>query len=318
MTGKSVTKLNVLSLFSGCGGLDTGFHDHPAFAIRLAVDAMPQAVEIYNANFSSNAKLMDVSDFVKSDYTLDFSPDIIIGGPPCQDYSSAGKRCLGARANMTTVYGSIVMKYRPKYFVMENVPNIKSVGKDVFDELITKLRDAGYGLTIRVIKMQEYGVPQSRKRLFVLGERDGSDNGFASSLDNAKDPVKSMREYMERTGIDLGLNELNHVYRHPRSYKRRGVFSIDELHPTVRGCRRNMPPTYKFHPGDKCTDRDLIANPTDRSIALVQTFNRSFILNEKRGNALVIGNAVPPRFSRILATIIDTYTQNNDTESMSC
>ena len=303
------SKLNVLSLFSGCGGLDTGFHEHPDFVIKVAVDAMPQAVEIYNANFQSKAQIMDVREFAKPDHTLDFVPDIIVGGPPCQDYSSAGKRQLGTRANLTTVYGDIIVKYKPRYFVMENVPNIKSVGKDIFEQLLENLRNAGYGLTIRVIKMQEYGVPQSRKRLFVLGERDREDDGFATLLDLAKAPVRSMREYMQRTGLDLGLGGLEYVYRHPRSYMRRGVFSIDELHPTVRGCRRNMPPAYKFHAGDKSLDRDMIANPTDRSIAMVQTFDSDFELSTKRGNALVIGNAVPPRFSKILAKIISTRHQ---------
>lgn len=299
-------RLKVLSLFCGCGGLDAGFHANRRFSVEIAIDAMPHAVETYNANHRpAVARVMDVRQLVKSSGdAIDFAPDVIVGGPPCQDYSSAGKQHIGERASLTTVFCDIVVRYEPRYFVMENVPNIKSVGKRVYDEVVQRFRDAGYGLTIQVIRMDQYGVPQSRKRLIILGERGGKDRGFDAALERAKDPVTSMRQYMSRTGLDLGLQGKQYVYRHPRSYQRRGVFSIDELHPTVRGCRRNMPPGYRFHAGDKSRSRDAIANPTDRSIALVQTFGPDFKLSERRGSALIIGNAVPPLFSKVLATII--------------
>ena len=297
--------MKVLSLFCGCGGLDYGFHGHPAFEVVRSYDSMKHAVDTYNLNFPGVAVLGDVRQLLEPGFNLGFAPDVILGGPPCQDFSAAGKKTLGDRANLTETFIDIVCKYRPAFFVMENVPTIKTVGKSIYDSIVAKLRSACYGLSIQVIRMQDYGVPQKRRRLVIIGGRDGSDGMFDGLLKDARRPVGSMREYMQQTGIDLGFYSKGHIYRHPRSYACRGVFSIDELYPTVRGCLCKLPASYKFHPHDTCHDRDDIVSPDWSVIARIQTFPESYrFITTGRNNIVIIGNAVPPRFSQALANVL--------------
>ena len=300
-----LAKLKVLSLFSGCGGLDYGFHNNPAYEVIKSYDSMKHAVDTYNLNFYPKAQQLDVKDILKPEFDLGFAPDVIIGGPPCQDFSVAGAKTLGERANLTETFIDIVCKYRPLYFVMENVPTIRTIGKTVYDNIMQKLKGASYGLSVNVIYMPDYCIPQERKRLVIIGKRGGADALFDKPLIDAKTPVKSIREYTERTGIDIGLNGKEHIYRHPRNYSRRGVYSIDELYPTVRGCLRKMPPAYEFHEGDTTKTREAVVSPDWQMVARIQTFPPSFRFASKN-NALIIGNAVPPRFSEVLSRIIAT------------
>lgn len=299
-------KLNVLSLFSGCGGLDYGFHQREEFAVMKSYDSMKHAVETYNLNFTPKAQQFDVKDILKPEFNLGFTPDVIIGGPPCQDFSVAGDKTLGDRANLTETYIDIICRYKPLYFVMENVPTIRTIGKSVYDKIIKKLKDASYGLSVNVIYMPDYCIPQERKRLVIIGKRNGVDGIFDTPLIKAKNPINSIRAYIKKTNIDIGLSGKEHIYRHPRNYSRRGVYSIDELYPTVRGCLRKMSPAYEFHEGDTTKTRDSVISPDWNMVAKIQTFPPSFKFANKN-NAIIIGNAVPPKFSEVLAGIIATH-----------
>lgn len=299
-------KLKVLSLFSGCGGLDYGFHQRAEFAVMKSYDSMKHAVETYNLNFTPKAQQLDVKELLKPEFNLGFSPDVIIGGPPCQDFSVAGDKTLGDRANLTETYIDIICKYKPLYFVMENVPTIRTIGKSVYDKIIMKLKDASYGLSVNVIYMPDYCIPQERKRLVIIGKKNGSDGIFDTPLIKAKNPIESIRTYIKNTKTDIGLNGKEHIYRHPRNYSRRGVYSIDELYPTVRGCLRKMSPAYVFHEGDTIKTRESVISPDWNMVARIQTFPSSFKFANKN-NAIIIGNAVPPKFSEVLAGIIATH-----------
>lgn len=286
----------VVSLFCGCGGLDFGFHENPECKVILAVDAMPEAVETYRANYpGSNVVCGDVLDT-----TLDGSPDVVIGGPPCQDFSSAGKRVQGGRAGLTTTYCDFVLRHRPKIFVMENVPAIR--GKAILADILKRFKDGGYGLTSRVVRMSDYGVPQSRRRYILIGRLGGPDGEFDGPLEQAMSPVRSLSEY---AGTIPDLTR-KFVYRHARSYSRRAVFSVDdEVYPTVRNCLRRMPPNYSFHRGDRIKDRSQVCDPTVPMMAAVQSFPGNWVWPCSRSATMtLIANAVPPEFSRVLSRLI--------------
>ena len=303
--------LKVLSLFSGCGGLDYGFHHNSAFSVEKAFDSMKYAVDVYNANYETEGvdvvgEVLDVQELLNENDKIHFSPDIIIGGPPCQDFSVAGTMQLGTRANLTKVFTDIVVKYKPKYFVMENVPTIKTVGKQIYDSVLDQFKYAGYEVSSVMVHMPDYGVPQMRKRMIVIGVLGSGSTTIMQMLIERKDNVKSLREYIQKTGINFNLDGKEHVYRHPCNYSRRGVISIDELYPTVRGVLRKMPPTYNFHENDTCKTREGVLNPTWQFAALIQTFPSDFKFGPKN-NALIIGNSVPPKFSKILAEVISQF-----------
>ena len=105
-----------------------------------------------------------------------FKPDIIIGGPPCQDYSSAGKQDeTQGRANLTIKFAELVCGVRTKWFVMENVERI--IKSETLPKAVQIFKEAGYGLSQVVLDASLCGVPQKRKRYFMIGELGGVD-GF--------------------------------------------------------------------------------------------------------------------------------------------
>lgn len=308
-------RLKVLSLFCGCGGLDTGFIKNSAFNVMKSYDLMKYAIDVYNLNYERyghKAEILDVCQLKETPDMIGFYPDVIIGGPPCQDFSAAGLQKIGRRANLTTTYVDLVCHYRPRFFVMENVPTIRSIGKIIYNAITTKLKEEGYGITTQVVYMPDYGIPQIRKRLIMIGVLHSGDDCMETLLKERKDPIRSIREYADKEGIDLGLGNYKHIYRHPRTYDRRGVFSVNELYPTIRGVLRKMPPTYVFHEGDTAKNRVDVMNPDWKFIARVQTFAEDFQFSNKN-NTIIIGNAVPPKFSCILADVIATYNFNNPT-----
>ena len=177
---------------------------------------------------------------------------MIIGGPPCQDFSSAGKRDEeGGRGDLTVHYAEIISRVRPKWFVMENVARITKTQKLIDAKEIFK--KAGYGLSQHVLDASYCGVPQSRKRFFLIGKLREMD-GFMTPFINSGLATKpmTMRDYF---GDTLGIE---YYYRHPRSYVRRGIFSIDEPSPTVRGVNRPMPDGYKIHANDPVKSKEGI------------------------------------------------------------
>lgn len=121
--------IRVIDLFCGCGGLSLGFQN-AGYEIVSAFDNWDEAISIYKKNFSHPIIKRDLSQTEDINDIESLHPDMIIGGPPCQDYSSAGHRdeTLG-RANLTISYAEIVTKVRPALFLMENVPTIQKSDK---------------------------------------------------------------------------------------------------------------------------------------------------------------------------------------------
>jgi DNA (cytosine-5)-methyltransferase 1 len=305
-------KLKVLSLYCGCGGLDYGFENHKAYEIVRAYDFDQYAVDTYNLNYPGDkAQKMDVSHLLEDDFDLGFKPDVILGGPPCQDFSSAGKREIGERANQTMVFCDSVRKLKPKFFIMENVTNLKSVGRVIFDEMKMRLRDAGYGLSVMTIRMWEYGVPQTRTRLVILGRLGGADDEFDCPMHEAKRPIGSMREYFERYPHNLDLEGKGYVFFYPIRFddRHKAVYSLDSLAPTQRTDSHSMPSSYTFIDLDATDQRGLVYETradSFRLAAILQTFPSHWIwpTTSNVRNCKVIGNAVPPLFSKVLADVL--------------
>ena len=295
-------KLKTVDLFAGGGGLTLGFLN-AGFDIKAAFDNWEPAVRLYKQNFGCHPIFKcDISSSKTVKAIEELAPEIIIGGPPCQDFSSAGKRdeTLG-RADLTVSYANVIKKIRPPFFVMENVD--RAYKSNAFTLAQKIFKRAGYGLTVRVIDACLCGVPQLRKRLFVIGELGGKDGFLEEALDSnlAKKPM-TLRDYF---GNKLGVE---HYYRHPRSYARRGVFSIDEPSPTVRGVNRPIPSGYLGHPGDTSPINPRIRPLTTKERSTIQTFPESFALvGSKTEVEQIIGNAVPVKLAEYVATRLREY-----------
>ena len=292
--------MKVVDLFSGCGGLSLGF-EAAGLNINAAFDWWDPAIAVYRENISHPIFKQDLSDVDASVKLISaFQPDMIVGGPPCQDFSHAGKRSEGNRANLTVAFSEIVVAIKPKFFVMENVDRAQN--SEAFTSAEKVFRESGYGLTMMVLNASLCGVPQNRKRFFCIGKL-GEKDGFLSDIlkiHQSQLPM-TIREYL---GDEFGVE---HYYRHPRNYSRRAIFSIDEPAPTVRGVNRPVPPGYKKHDGDPVCPKGVRPLTTDER-AQLQTFPPDFKwLGSKTNKEQMIGNAVPVDLAKFVAKCIVEY-----------
>lgn len=297
--------MNVIDIFCGCGGLSYGFVKQGYKLVR-AFDNWNAAVDIYNANFKHTAEQVDAYQ-ITADYLKKFNPQMIIGGPPCQDYSSAGARdeTLG-RADLTIRYADIICDLKPRWFVMENVDRI--VKSKTLPKAIKKYKDAGYGLTQVILDASLCGAPQKRKRFFMIGELNGEDDFLKEVLERGQ-AKKSMSIY-DYLGEEFGTE---YYYRHPRSYARRGIFSIYEPSPTVRGVNRPIPPNYTLHKGDATKELAKVRPLTTMERARLQTFPKNFeFIGSKTDLEQVIGNAVPVELASYVAGKLKEYIRTKE------
>jgi DNA (cytosine-5)-methyltransferase 1 len=249
---------------------------------------------------------LDLSDELATLRLLDdYRPDVIIGGPPCQDFSSAGKRDEGGgRASLTINYANVISLYRPKFFLMENVA--RAANSQAFKVALEVLKRANYGLTIQLLNAAHCGAPQSRKRLIVIGQLGGKDGFLDDTLTSglSENPMTLRQYFRNRLPFE-------HYYRHPRSYARRAVFSIDEPSPTIRGVNRPIPKGYPGHAGDPVPVSSEMRSLTTQERARIQTFPASFQLPGSKSDVeQVIGNAVPVKLAEYVATRLAQYIQD--------
>lgn len=292
--------ITAVDLFCGCGGLSLGFQ-RAGIKILAAVDNWQPALNVYQENFNHPALLQDLSD-EKTAITLikKYNPNMIIGGSPCQDFSSAGKRDISnGKAALTYHFANIVCAIKPRWFVMENVQRITK--SHVLTEIMEQFSNQGYGLTPIVLDASLCYTPQARLRFFLIGELHGKDNALLNLINaNLSDKPMTIRDYL---GDKLNLQ---YYYRHPRSYARRGIFSIDEPSPTIRGVNRPIPPNYKLHSGDpENIDISTIRPLSTLERSYLQTFPETFKFSGTKTNLeQMIGNAVPVNMATLIASTI--------------
>ena len=191
--------MDMISLFSGAGGMDVGFR-RAGFNVMLANDLWNVAAETYRMNDGGLTELLVGDIWDVADRIVGFSrkrmPDAVVGSPPCQDFSTAGKRVgKGMRADLTPAFVGLALEIMPKWIVMENVNTIMSIGKNHADTAIAGLRRAGYGVTATILNAADYGVPQVRKRFFLIGHLARQERRDAGWVGEPQDP----------SGISKGL-----------------------------------------------------------------------------------------------------------------
>jgi DNA (cytosine-5)-methyltransferase 1 len=169
-------RVKVIGLFSGCGGLDLGFKQ-AGYDLIWANDILKDACDTYRLNIGDHIVNEDIT---KIDLESIPNADIIIGGPPCQGFSGIGKRDPNDnRSALVYSYLDVVNKVQPKIFLFENVTGIKSSkavdGSKVIDNLKKAFEDIGYHINIYTLNAADYGVPQRRKRVFIIGNKIGVD-----------------------------------------------------------------------------------------------------------------------------------------------
>lgn len=295
--------MRTVDLFCGCGGLSLGLA-RAGYDVVAALDNWKPALDVYEANFPNDDvyqhDLSDVDGTVA--IVKKYAPDIIVGGPPCQDFSSAGARDSSrGRANLTPDFASTVIQCRPKWFIMENVPDAQK--SPIYQESRRKMEAAGYGTTLMVLDASLCGVPQKRKRLILIGELGGQTDALAPFLTASLAETRmTVRDHL---GKSLGLE---HYYRHPRNYNRRGIYSIDEPSATVRGVNRPVPKGYPGHHLDTAPVTDELRPLTTIERSYIQTFPKTFqFFGPKTHLEQMIGNAVPVNLAEFVGRAVLAY-----------
>lgn len=166
--------IKVVSLFSGGGGLDLGFQA-AGYQIIWASDINQEAVDTYRANVGDHITCADITTLPPESIP---TADVLIGGPPCQSFSLAGnRRTEDARGRLVWSYLNVLKHVQPQAFVFENVTGLLSAkradGRKVLDLLCEEFEAAGYKVSAQVMNAADYGVPQLRRRVILVGLRDG-------------------------------------------------------------------------------------------------------------------------------------------------
>ena len=165
---------NIIDLFCGCGGLSKGF-EMAGFNTVLAIDFWKDAVETFNNNHKNKAAICDDVAKISNDFLDDFTKKNkitgIVGGPPCQGYSTVGKRDINDDRNYLYLqYCRIVEKVKPEFFVLENVKGLLTLNNGKFKEdIVERFTKLGYIVDYKILNSADYGVPQNRNRVFFVG-----------------------------------------------------------------------------------------------------------------------------------------------------
>ncbi len=168
----NLSPIEAIDLFSGCGGLSYGF-ESAGIETKLAVDNWPDALGTFARNHpKSRTALFDLGAKTLEPLISSLQDSqIVFGGPPCQGFSISGKRDPNDPRNLLyRGFYEVVAEVRPKLFVMENVPNLASMdGGRLIQEIENDFSSLGYNLTRKILLASDYGVPQNRRRLFLIG-----------------------------------------------------------------------------------------------------------------------------------------------------
>lgn len=333
---------NVLDLFCGCGGFSLGFEE-AGFNVILGIDVWKDALVTYKFNHQNSQTLEADLSQIEPNNVLPLlngqTIDVIIGGPPCQGFSVAGKRIVDdIRNKLYKNFVNFVDFFKPKAFVMENVPNILSIGNGcVKESILSDFKELGYNVEFKVLTASDYGVPQNRRRAVFVGFLNGNSFDFPNPLGTPKVTSFEAISDLPAESIEDGgeyQSESLSIYQNLMRENSQGVFNhLITVHTEQTQKIISMVPdggNYKDLPKELWNTRkvhiawtrlcsskpsftiDCGHNhhfhykynrvPTVRESARLQSFPDTFIFLGNKGSQLKqVGNAVPPLLSKAIA-----------------
>ncbi|WP_435417212.1 DNA cytosine methyltransferase [Parerythrobacter aurantius] len=191
-----------MSLFSGAGGFDEGFHQAD-FQTVWANDINEDACETFGARFGKG--LINRGSITKyiPEFNQSWDIDVLIGGPPCQGFSVAGYMNLDdPRSELVFRYMDVLRAVRPSAFILENVKALAVLAKfkPIRDRLRREANDAGYDAEIFIVKSSDFGVSQARERMILVGFKNHRVSDFKAALEMQKERAKPLRETIQKFG----------------------------------------------------------------------------------------------------------------------
>jgi len=304
-----INKMSVISLFSGAGGLDLGFK-HAGFELLWANDFDKDAVETYKANIGSECVLGDIST-ISSDLIPD--SDVIIGGFPCQGFSMANtkRHVLDERNSLYLQYIRILKEKQPKIFVAENVKGILSLGKgEVIKGIVEDFSNSGYRVKYKLLNAADFGVPQTRMRVFIVGvrndlnvdfefpERTHSKNGSDGYLPwvTVKEALSHLPDPDGENSNAVPNNEYSQYKVNTRNFTGHRETDPNLPSPTILARGNGGGGVVAIPHFNK------MRRMTVRESAAIQTFPDNFFFHGTRSSCYrQVGNAVPVLLSEVIA-----------------
>lgn len=307
--------MKVVSLFSGAGGLDLGFimagHD-----IIWANDLYGDAVETYRRNLGNHIVCDDIFN-VNADDVPDC--DIIIGGFPCQGFSVANTK-RHEKDERNALYKQLIRiidAKRPKFFLAENVKGLTNLAKGkVFEMILNDFRDLGYVVKYKILNAADYGVPQTRQRVIIVGVRN--DVNFVYNFPGPthdKDGANGLPKWVSVADAmkpipdpDAPNNILNHTYSKYKlqfnGYLGHRPLDPDKPAPTVTARGDNKGGVVILpHPNG-------LRRMSCRELATVQSFPMDYeFIGNNSSIYRQIGNAVPPLLGKVIAEVFNEYKE---------
>lgn len=206
-----MSNFKAVSLFSGAGGMDVGV-TNAGFNIIAANELDPYACRTYKANHPDSLMIEgDINTHI--DKITQFKKiDLVFGGPPCQGFSVAGKMDPDdSRSQLVFSFCEVIEKVLPLSFIMENVKSLGTLDKfeNIRNKFISRLNEAGYSITMVILNAKDFGVPQSRERVFFIGVKKGYPQIRESSFQKFKSPSVSLRDaiiHLNRAGTETNPN----------------------------------------------------------------------------------------------------------------
>ncbi|MBE5077286.1 DNA cytosine methyltransferase [Anaerotignum lactatifermentans] len=333
--------MNVISLFSGCGGLDLGF-ERAGFHIPVANEFDQTIYETFKINHPKTHLIEgDIRQVTKEDIApyIDGEVDGIIGGPPCQSWSEAGalRGIEDARGKLFYDYIRLLKEFAPKFFLAENVSGmLANRHSEAVQNILHMFEEAGYDVSLTLVNAKNYGVAEERKRVFYIGFRKDLNIQFvfpkgSTEEDDAKLTLRDIIWDLQDTAVPAGPknhhnpeavnnNEYFTGAFSPIFMSRNRVKGWDEQAFTVQASGRQCqlhpqaPKMQKFGKDD-CRfvegSEHLYRRMTIREIARIQGFPDDFqFLYKETNNAYkMIGNAVPVNLAYEIATAIKLFLQ---------
>lgn len=328
--------MNVISLFSGCGGLDLGF-ERAGFSVPVANEFDSSIFETFKINHPKTHLIEgDVRQISKDDILPFISGEVdgIIGGPPCQSWSEAGslRGINDARGQLFYDYIRILRDFKPKFFLAENVSGmLANRHSDAVKNILKLFDEAGYDVSLTMVNAKNYGVAEERKRVFYIGFRKDLNISFEfprGSTENDEDKI-TLRDIiwdLQFTAVPSAEknhhnpNAINNNEYYTGAYSpifmsRNRVKDWDEQAFTVQASGRQCqlhPQAPKMEKVEKNLCRfvegqeHLYRRMTIREVARVQGFpdDFKFVYKDTNDAYKMIGNAVPVNLAYEIAVAI--------------
>ncbi len=304
---------NVVSLFSGCGGLDLGFKQ-AGFNIIWSNDFDKYAVESYKHNIDKDIILADINNIKPSDIP---KHDVLIGGFPCQPFSMMGQE-LGFSDQRGTLFFRIIdiLKYHlennnsPKIIILENVKNLQTHDKGrTFKVIKEELENLGYNINVTTLNSADYGVPQTRNRTYIVGIKDI--NGKFSFP--PKQPLKLTLQDLLETNVDEKYFLSEKILKTVMATGTKTYYAKPEIDLKIaRPLCATMAKMHRASQDNYVTDNGRVRRLTPRECARLQGFpdNYEIIVSDSQAYKQ-FGNAVTVNVSYNVAKEVMKFMNEN-------